>query len=328
MSILPGVREVASRILQIAVPIPYPMGYVNTYLLLPRPGASAGPVLIDAGIDIPEARLALLEGLQTAGLRPADLERLVLTHHHPDHYGLAGWFEAQGVPVYMLAQELEAGHRMWTGTAHWPQAQQALFGQHGLPQDLIDHLMALNRQTRLQIQPPQQPCSLLSGQLVELAGDPCQVVWTPGHADGHMVLLRSDGVLLAGDHLLERITPNISLWAQGRPNPLADFLASLGLLVSLKPHQALVGHFGPILEQPLQRAAQLIDHHHERLAFLQRALVQPLTAWEASFLLFPAQMNPANRRFAFAETLAHLEFLAAEYRVLRQGSDPVRYAPV
>lgn len=323
----PRAAEVAVGVAQIALPIPYPMGYVNTYLLLPGPGSAANPVLVDAGIDTPEAREALIQGLQMFGLVPSDLERLVITHHHPDHYGLSGWIEAQGVPVFMLEQEFRAGHRMWLDNSHWPQAQRALFLRHGLPVELVDYLVGLNRQTRTLIRPPQQPQTLVSGQRVELAGQQFQVHWTPGHADGHMVLLRDDGWLLAGDHLLERITPNISLWARGRPNPLADFLDSLKLLALLEPQQALVGHYGPVLEQPLLRTAQLLEHHRERLAFLLATLQQPATAWGASFLLFPGQMTPENRRFAFAETLAHLEYLVSAGQVVRLEETPLRYAP-
>ncbi|MFN3179657.1 MAG: MBL fold metallo-hydrolase, partial [Thermus sp.] len=116
---------------------------------------------------------------------------------------------------------------------------------------------------------------------------------------------------------------NVGLWAYTRENPLKDFLASLERLRELPAKAAYAGHFGPI-PQVDKRAQELIVHHQERLEALLFHLQAPMTAWELSLRLFPQELDAAGRRFAFAETLAHLEYLRLEGHVRREGP-PYRY---
>ena len=143
------------------------------------------------------------------------------------------------------------------------------------------------------------------------------LVAAPGHADGQLVLLK-DGVLLAADHLLGRITPTVGLWPESRPDPLGDYIQSLDRTIELAPSIALPGHGDPIAD-PVGRAHELIEHHRERLAFAQAALGdEPRTGYQLSFALFGAELKPASRRFAVAETLSHLERLVLEGRAERR----------
>src|SRR5439155_25863470 len=112
--------------------------------------------------------------------------------------------------------------------------------------------------------------------------DGWQLIAAPGHADGQLMLFK-DGVLIAGDHLLPRISPAIGLWPDSSPDPLGDYLGALAGLPALEPRLALPGHGDP-LDDPLGRAAELIDHHRERLDQFEAALsVEPQTAYELSF---------------------------------------------
>jgi glyoxylase-like metal-dependent hydrolase (beta-lactamase superfamily II) len=159
---------------------------------------------------------------------------------------------------------------------------------------------------------------------LEVAGRRLRAIWTPGHADGHVAFyLEEEGVLLAGDALLDHVSPNVGLWAYTRENPLKDFLNSLRRLAELPVRVAHAGHFGPI-GNVKGRAQELLAHHQERLQALLTYLEGPKTAWELSLLLFPQDLDAAGRRFAFAETLAHLEYLRAEGTVGREGP-PYRY---
>jgi glyoxylase-like metal-dependent hydrolase (beta-lactamase superfamily II) len=126
-------------------------------------------------------------------------------------------------------------------------------------------------------------------------------------------------VLVAGDHLLPRITPTVGLYPRSRPDPLGDYLASLARTVELAPRLALPGHGDPI-DDPAGRARELIEHHRVRLETAAAALgAEPRTAYEVSLDLFGAELGPSDRRFAVAETIAHLERLRFEGRVARNG---------
>ncbi|WP_027882419.1 MBL fold metallo-hydrolase [Meiothermus rufus] len=310
--------EVAPGIYAIPVPIPFPFKYVNCYLLRPNPNTSDGPVLLDCALDTTPARQALKAALEEHGLGFGDLEYLVITHHHPDHYGLAGWLEGQGPQVWMLDVEKSRGHIFWTQPEQMTQAGLALFQQHGVPADYLDDLAQQMNKTRSRVHPAQRLHTFSDGQTLRLAGMPFRAVWTPGHADGHAMLLReTDGVLLAGDQILERISPNIGVWAYTFPNPLERFFESLEKTARLGARLALPGHYGPI-EAIDARVAELKAHHQERLEDLYQFLSEtPQTCWTLSLRLFPGPLDPIQRRFAWSETLAHLEYLVAQGRVER-----------
>jgi glyoxylase-like metal-dependent hydrolase (beta-lactamase superfamily II) len=137
-----------------------------------------------------------------------------------------------------------------------------------------------------------------------------------GHADGHIVLLR-DGVMIAGDTILEGITPAIGLYPKSRPDPLGDYLTTLGRIEEIAPRVAYAGHKEPI-EDPVARAREIRAHHIERLGRTQAALDgRPLSAYEVSLELFESDLSPTLRRFATAESLAHLERLVYDGRAKR-----------
>jgi glyoxylase-like metal-dependent hydrolase (beta-lactamase superfamily II) len=186
---------------------------------------------------------------------------------------------------------------------------------HGLPEAQVDEL---ERETELLAQlvhavPDPEP--LEPGEWVE----GWEVVHLPGHADGHLSLLR-DGVLIAGDALLAQISPTVGVYPEARPDPLADYLASLDRMIELAPSIAFAGHREPI-EDPAARARELIAHHRERLdATLAALQPRPKTAYEVSLSVFGA-LSTSLRRFALAESIAHLERLVREERAERGEED-------
>ena len=142
----------------------------------------------------------------------------------------------------------------------------------------------------------------------------------PGHADGQLCLLR-DGVLVAADHLLGRITPTVGLWPASRADPLGDYLGALERTIELAPRIALPGHGEPI-EDPAGRARELQEHHRVRLEEAVAALTaEPQTGYELSFALFGADLPAAGRRFAIAETLSHCERIVQEGAARRHEVD-------
>jgi glyoxylase-like metal-dependent hydrolase (beta-lactamase superfamily II) len=316
---VPTTKDSAKTTLWAAhIPIPYPMKFVTTLL------DTATPItLIDPALDTPAARAALLALLGHFGLGWRDVERIIITHHHPDHYGLAGWIAQQsGASVLMLEEDVVRGEVYWHNWPAWVDAHIAHYQRHGLPDD-ADSVRQESQQTRSRIHVPQKIQLLRPQERLELAGLTWEVLWFPGHADGHLALWNAEAeLLIAGDAILPRITPNIGLYAFSRPNPLADYLESLAKMQALAPVQAITGHYGPFLPDVAGRAAQISAHHHERLHDLTR-LSQPMSAFAASFVLFPQELNPSGRRFALAETLAHLEYLRQQGSLRAETHDGV-----
>ena len=303
MTDLPG------GIRRLTFPLPLGIDHVHCYLL---PG-SDGWTLVDTGLGLPDAAerwepvLAELD---------APVVRIVVTHFHPDHAG--GGEDAQaltGARVYQGARDYEQCEGVW-GRADWSERLADYLGAHGLPEPLADELRQESRLFAPFIRFARDPERLHEGDEV----DGWQVLELPGHADGHICLLR-DGVLVAGDHLLQKITPTVGLYPDSRPDPLGDYLASLERTIELAPRLALPGHHG-VVTDPAGRAREIVEHHRRRLDETVAALgSEPRSAYEVSLALFGAGLDASGRRFALAETLAHLERLVLEGRARREGDD-------
>jgi glyoxylase-like metal-dependent hydrolase (beta-lactamase superfamily II) len=273
-----GMHEVASGIRRVTFPLPLGIDHVHCYFLAAADGSWT---VVDTGLGLPGAEerwapiLAELDG---------PLERIVVTHFHPDHVGdSAPLAELSGAGVFQS------------------QVDEARRDSDGL--------------LRL-VNPAADPQPLEPGD--EIAG--WEVVHLPGHADGHLGLLRP-GELIAGDALLAEISPNVGLYPEARPDPLGDYLRSLERIVEFAPTVAFAGH-GPTIADPAGRARELQDHHRERLDVALSALLDgPRTAYEVSLVVFGAELSPTLRRFALAESLAHLERLVREQRAERIDDD-------
>ena len=295
--------ELVDGIRRITTPLPTRPGHVHSYLL---PGED-GWTLVDTGIGLPNAA-----EVWRASLDGAEVARIFVTHFHPDHVGAAADVaELTGAPVHQGELDYAQCELVW-GTPEWPHRIAEWFHTHGVPTESTDELIESGNVYRPFIRYQPNPRLLNEGDRL----DGWDLVAAPGHADGQLCLLK-DGVLVSADHLLGRISPTVGLWPESRPDPLGDFIASLERTIELAPRIALPGHGDPIAD-PVARAHELIEHHRERLAFTAASLGdEPRSGYEVSFALFGAELKPASRRFAVAETLSHLERLVLEDRAER-----------
>lgn len=293
-------RSVAEGILQVTFALPLGIDHVHCYFL--RSGD--GWILVDTGlgVDDPEAHwapaFAALDG---------PVVRIVVTHFHPDHVGGAADVAAlTGAPVFQGRDDYAQCMGAWEGGRG---RLLAFMRSHGLPADEAENIQADSERLRSRVRYVHDPNLLDPGDEI----DGWTVLQLPGHADGHIALLR-DGVLIAGDTILGGITPAVGLYPDCRPDPLGDYVGSLERIEALAPSIALGGH-GSVIDDPAARARAILEHHVERLEQVEAALGrEPATAYDVSLQVFPAELPPAQRRFALAESLAHLERLVLEGR--------------
>src|SRR3989441_7496887 len=197
---LPEAREVTSGIWKITLPIPFPLRTVNVHALIGRDEWA----LVDAGIGMPDSRAAFWAGLERIGLRLDKLRAIVLTHHHPDHIGLSGELQEQsGATVYMHPIDEADLQVIWSGTMPEKFGRVSRFLlEHGLPPTELWFSQVEPNVIREIIRvPPHETITLVEdGQEIDLAGERYQVIWTPGHSDGHICLFRErDGLFLVAD---------------------------------------------------------------------------------------------------------------------------------
>jgi glyoxylase-like metal-dependent hydrolase (beta-lactamase superfamily II) len=302
--------ELDGRIRRVTFALPLGIDHVHCYLL---PASGGGWTVVDTGLGLPDARERWERVL---GELDGPVERIVITHFHPDHVGAAADVAAlAGAPVHQGRDDYAQCERTW-GERRNEEVMPEYLRVHGVPEPEIDEFREDARGFVRFVRFVRDPEPLEPGERL----DGWEVLHLPGHADGHLALLR-DGILIAGDTLLASITPNVGLYPNSRPDPLADYLESLRRIVELAPRLALPGHHEPIGD-PAGRAEELIAHHDERLERTAAALDgRPQSAYAVSLALFPEALSPTLRRFALAETRAHLEYLVRRDSARRVEED-------
>ncbi|MBU2666191.1 MBL fold metallo-hydrolase [Actinoplanes bogorensis] len=319
--VLPPVELVRPGLWSIPVPIPdNPLRYTLAYAFESR---DDGVLLVDPGWDSPEGRAALTAGLRDLG----PVTGIVLTHVHPDHHGLSGWLrERSGAWIGMHPAEAA-----WLPARRWrdqpPGFSERWLRRHGAPEDLrltqdrLDSLYAMAEPDR----------AIDDGDRLPLAGREVRAVWTPGHTPGHLCLHDAEaGVLLTGDHLLPRISPNIAVHPGDDGDPLTDYLGSLDRTAKFTGDEALPAHeyrFRGIGT----RAAGLRRHHDKRSDEIMGVIAThgDPTSWQIAAALTWSRgwdaLHGLMRRMALAETVAHLHHLAAAGAVRPTGREPIKW---
>jgi glyoxylase-like metal-dependent hydrolase (beta-lactamase superfamily II) len=287
---------------RLTFPLPTGPRHVHCYVVR----GDEGWLLVDTGLGIPPDEHPWQE------LRD-ELAAIVITHFHPDHVGGAERAAAvTGAPVHQGELDYAQCERVW-GSSDWPDRIAAWFVRNGVPPPVANELIVAGHAFAPFIRYARDPRLLRPGD--RLGG--WEVVAMPGHADGHICLVR-DGVIVAGDHLLQRITPAVGLYPESRPDPLGDYLESLERTAALGLARAQPRPGEPI-EDPAGRAREIVEHHQRRLDETEAALgPRPQTGYEVSLSLFGPELSPTKRRFAVAETLSHLERLVREGRARRR----------
>lgn len=315
--------------LQVKVPLPFSLKLINAYLIPEEDGWT----LIDPGLHTPEAESAWIEVMNGRNIGWERITRIVLTHHHPDHYGLAGWFaERTGAPVWMSDTARQAAVRMWGEEETFSDRLVMAFREHGLPTDLAEamreHLLSFRNRVSPQ---PGEVMPLQAGTTLRMAGKEWELIGGEGHAPGHVSLYdRAGRRIVCGDQVLPDITPNIGWMPDGDPDPLGSFLESLTGMAGLNVEIAFPGHRDPFARFS-ERLNELIEHHERRLDKIAGLIGQTtVSAFEACESLFGTRLrgNAHNLRFALAETIAHLALLEKRGvigRVPDGGAGSIRY---
>ncbi|MGW1285583.1 MBL fold metallo-hydrolase [Streptomyces sp. NPDC002586] len=325
---LPPVERLRGGLWCIPVPLPTQLiRHVYVYAFeLPD-----GVALVDAGWDTEEAYRVLADGLAVGGFSVRDVKAVLATHVHADHYGLAdrvrresgAWVglhpadakaileeddEAAWEGLRCAARELRA--RVGSPDADGePRVSMRTFMQHAVPDRLIE-----------------------DGERIGLPGWDLRAVWTPGHTAGHLCYVeRRNGLLFSGDHVLPRISPNVSVTAQQRLNPLADYLGSLRRVAEVEAAEVLPGHEYRF-EGLRNRVDELTSHNTARLAEIESLLADGVerTCWQIAARLSWSRpfdvLSGFNQRSAAAETHAHLVWLAQTDRIRCLGGAPERWS--
>jgi glyoxylase-like metal-dependent hydrolase (beta-lactamase superfamily II) len=320
-------REPAPGVFRLVLPLPFPgLHRVNAFLMADDDGLT----LVDCGLHDPgtpdNGWGEVVAAFEANGFAVADVRRLIVTHTHIDHYGMAGRVVNEtGCELWIH----EAAHDELAVYREPEVAKQhlsAMLVDHGVDPDDVDELSAFEDWSGFVSAVVDPTTSLRGGETFSCGTRHWDVVHTPGHARSHICLHSAeDGILVSGDHLLPTITPHIDFRREADEDPLGEFLSSLETVEKLDPGLVLPGHGRPF-EDGGSRARVVARHHDRRLgSILQIIRREPHTASEISDELFGAELLHFHRRLALGEALAHLAYLRKRGEIERFVDHDGRY---
>lgn len=313
-----SVREVAPGILWIRMPLPFALDHINLWAL----ADGDGWVVVDTGVGNDET-LAHWDSLLAGPLGGKPITRLICTHFHPDHMGLAGPLcQRFGIRLTATIGEWTYGRMlMLEGGEDYIDNQVDHYRRCGYDRDLLEGVRERSGGYKDRISwIPANVSVIRHGDRLTIGGRAWQVFTGNGHSPEHACLYCPDlNVLISGDQILPRISPVVGVWPQEPDSdPLSQFMDSLERLKAAFPADCLVLPSHKLPFRGLhERADELLAHHHQRLALALECCTQPSTALEVLRRLFQRPLDPHQTGFAAGETVAHLNHLIHSGQVVR-----------
>jgi glyoxylase-like metal-dependent hydrolase (beta-lactamase superfamily II) len=314
MEILPGIHQ-----LKLPFPLQLDQLAVNAYLIQ----GDKGWMLVDTGWNTNQAFSAMERQLREIGLGFENIALILITHFHPDHYGLAGRLvQASNAKVALHHIEKDFIDSRYMNMHGLLDQTAGILRTNGVPEKDLPRLQKASLGVRQYVSPVSPEVVLQGGEVINQGPFQFEVVWTPGHSPGHVCLLeRSRKVLISGDHVLPATFPNVGLHSQSGPDPLPNYLRSLRAMEGLDVDLVLPAH-EHVFSGLKPRVQEILHHHDERKKAIVTALSEgPQTAYEVS-LKIPwivngitmsfSQLQALDRRLAVMSAMAHLEPLHSE----------------
>jgi glyoxylase-like metal-dependent hydrolase (beta-lactamase superfamily II) len=301
--------------------------FVNAYVIKGKDGY----LLVDAGWNTPESFAALEKGMAEIGAAVKDISQIVITHVHPDHYGMAGHVKnVSGARLVMHHLEKEFIVPRYISMESLINEIDQLLLANGVPQKMINSLSQATVGLEQYVVATPPDATLHDGEMINTGLFTLKVLWGPGHSSGHICLYEPEKkIMISGDHILPTITPNVSVHPQAIENPLGRYFDSLNELKHLDVKIALPGHEKPFTDFE-NRVETILHHHEQRNEEIIKALgnksgtsfqIAQEVIWG---LKGTWQSLPAfHKRIAILETLAHLEMMASRGQVDRLPGEDI-----
>ncbi len=325
--------EVIPGIYRMPLPLPIPtVSHINTYLVK----GDNGYLLVDTGWNTEEAFASLKKQLAELGINGREISRIVVTHAHPDHYGMAGKLKNLfGATLYFHHLEKDVIESRYVNMDELLKEMSLWLKGNGVPPDRLAELQKASLPMLKFVTPAMPDVTLYGGEAITCGDFSFNVLPTPGHAPGHICLYEPDKkILFSGDHILPTITPYVGMNPQSGSNPLGDYLDSINSLKRLDVDLVLPGH-----EQPFTGLKDRIEgitlHHSLRNAEIMAALgYDSKTAFELTTgITWMHDVNGVgwyklgtwDKRMALLETLAHLEAMRVKGELEKFTREDILY---
>ncbi|WP_163100223.1 MBL fold metallo-hydrolase [Peribacillus alkalitolerans] len=291
-------------IYQVSIPLPYWNDSVHCYL-----GQNEGKwTIIDTSMNNEKTRQCWEAAFSRFKINPKrEVERIFITHHHPDHFEYASELQRQtGADIFI--NQKEQSNLIFLEKESFS----SYYLTAGMPQELVMQLHPVNHSTKkfpnnIHTFDPnvQYPIGELHFEAIQM----------PGHSDGHICFYnREEQILISGDHLTRETIPYISYHGYGDVNPLSTYLETLMNMLSMKISLVLPGH-GPNFTDAKERIIELIHHYETRISHVLALVTGEMSAFEISNTLFPNNTTVLDQWIALGETNAYLNYLTAKGKI-------------
>lgn len=323
--------ELAPGVHWARLPLAGALRHINVWLLEDGDGWT----LVDTGLNAPEVRAAWSGPLRDY-LRGRPLRRLICTHHHPDHAGLASWLQARHHCAIWMTEAEEAVMRRLERTwydAQWREQRLDAYRVEGLEvsEQLREFMIVETYRRAMSGVPRHIARHVADGEVLEIGAHRWKARILRGHTDGQLVLVEKDAkLMIAGDQILPRITSNVGVYPErADQDPVASYVESFDALdpVAADPALLVLPSHGNVFRGLDVRLEQLRRHHAETLDRLLVLMEAPSTAAELARKMFRVQLDALNTMLAHGETLAHVRYLVNRgLATVVPGDGPRRYS--
>jgi len=316
-------REIEPGLLWIRLPLPYRLNHVNVWAI----DDGDGWTVVDTGLADNLTR-GIWESLLVGPLGGRAVKRVIATHFHPDHIGLAGWLTEHTGACFAgsLADWLFARALSTDSSPGLAASMERFYRRTGLDSDTLAAIVAHGNSYARSVDPiPPTFTRLRHGDSLAMGGQTWRVITGGGHTPESLCLYRpGTPLLISGDQVLPRISPNISVWPnEPDADPLSDFLASFDALLALPDDVLVLPSHGRPFRGLHRRLADLRTHHEERLAEIETFCRTPRTAAQVADKLFGDGLDSHQAMFAVGEAVAHLNHLIRRGTLERRNGSTV-----
>lgn len=273
-------------------------------------------ILIDCGWNTDDAYKALEAGMQEHGSHPSEVSKLVITHVHPDHYGMAGTLKRlSSCEVVIHEKDAEVIKDRYLAPKQLTSGMSDFMAMNGVPTENAPEMSTGSMGMLDKVAAVPADDVVKGGEYLRAGDYEFELIWTPGHSPGHICIYEPNRkILFTGDHILPTITPNVSIHTQTHGSPLGDYMRSLDVVEKLDVDYVFPAHEFNIKDLK-KRISEIHGHHKERLDEMVRCVDSGgSTAWDVAGRVkwatgSLADFEPWMQRAAVGETLAHLEYL-------------------
>ena len=304
--------QVAPNVRWIRMGLPFALNHINLWLLRDEIDGVPGWTVVDCCIDKPESRTQWQQIFDTQ-LQGLPILRVIVTHMHPDHVGLAHWLcEKWNAPLWMSATDFNAA-RIGSSLGFGGELSAAFYATHGLvdPESVTKIKARTGYYSALVPAMPPSYRRMMDGDVIRIGGQEWRCISGYGHAPEHIALYSDTlKVLIGGDMMLPRISTNVSVFElEPEGNPLQLFLDSIDKFAPLPTDTLTLPSHGKPFTGLHARIAQLHNHHRDRLdEVMEACTAKPCSATDIVPIMFKRELDLHQMTFAMGEAVAHLNY--------------------